>query len=188
MRKILSFVTSAFIIVGLISACNSSVPQQKVQEKPKPTASEVFLKKTKKQLQEFIKDNTYNPDAVKISDMSTAFLCDSACALNFRMVTENKIGGHVNAKVQYILLRFKGEYFQSIQTDKHDTPHCIGNDNWLGEVSNLMASTLFTKFEDDEFVKSRATSNSVETRNTDKYLAAYCIVQEFGERVPEYNK
>lgn len=87
-------------------ALSCTQKQQKVTtHKPTPSTKQVFLNKTKDALKNFVKDKANNPDAMKISGMKVAFLCDSACALNFRFVAENKLGGHVNGKAQRISRR-----------------------------------------------------------------------------------
>lgn len=92
-------------------ALSCTQKQQKVTtHKPTPSTKQVFLNKTKDALKNFVKDKANNPDAMKISGMKVAFLCDSACALNFRFVAENKLGGHVNGKAQFILLEYQDEY------------------------------------------------------------------------------
>lgn len=180
-NRIITAITLMFAFFVL-----SRAPKQKETpvQKPKISAKQVFLNKTKDALKNFIKDKANNPDAMKISEMKVAFLCDSACALNFRFIAENRVGGHVNGKAQFILLEYQDEYYWSWQDDKDDSPHCIGD--WLGNFGAFFAATLHLEFKDtDAFVKSKCPKDSSDCASItmkDEYVQAYCITKKFGEK------
>lgn len=179
MKKILS-VLAVMLAVVVFTSCNSRMQQQKQVVIKQPSDKELLLKEGKRQLNEYIKDSFCNPDETKIRDMEVVELRDSLCILNFRFVAENKYGGHVNGKGQFILLTHNKKHYVSFMSNYSDSPHCIGSD-WLGELSDMLAFTLPMEYaEKDSFVKRKCCKKNT-FDGTDEYIQAYCIVKKFGK-------
>lgn len=187
MKKILSILTITTTIFSSIWACKPQKPlrtQNNINTSQQSSVKDKFLSETKKALSLYIKDKSYNPESVKINDMSIAYLDDSVCVLNFRSIGENQIGYKVNRKCQFIFLKHQGDMYQCFQTNNDDSPECFTDDNWLGEASSMLGWSLPLEVaEKDKFVKDRIYKGKDTTDLSDKYIRAYCIVMKRGERI-----
>lgn len=63
-----------------------------------------IIEDSKKALNYYIAHYASNPTDFKVIGMDTLVANDSLCILGVQYVTENKTGGHVNAKGQYVYL------------------------------------------------------------------------------------
>lgn len=182
MDKVKAILMILFFMVLLV-ACSNRQVQNKTSKEQHVSSKQAFLSEAKIHLAMFVKENMRNPKTTELSDVSVVLNSDSLCVLNFRFLTENAYGGHVNGKAQFIWLKHEGNYYQSWQSDKDEKPHCIGDDDWLGELSNILAFTLpFEYCDTDSFVKAKCVKGDT-VNTTDKYIQAYCIVKKYGKRV-----
>lgn len=175
-----SIITASLAAVLLFGACSE-------EKKPQKELNERYLAECKNQLNLYIKDNFRNPDATKLSDMKVVDLSDSLCILNFRFITENGYGGHINGKGQFILLKYECENYISFMHDTQDTPHCVGS-NWLGEPTGLLAWTLPMEYTDtDSLVKKTCVKGNILDTGS-HYIQAYCIIKKYGKKAIEEDK
>lgn len=186
-----SIIMASLAAVLLFGAFSGEKKPQKEQVK-QPTQKELnerYLAECKNQLNLYIKDNFRNPDATKLSDMKVVDLSDSLCILNFRFITENGYGGHINGKGQFILLKYECENYISFMHDTQDTPrYCVGSD-WLGEVvTELLAWTLPMEYTDtDSLVKKTCVKGKTYDASS-HYIQAYCIIKRCGKKAIEEDK
>ena len=112
MKQFLFLLLFAVIAVEVISSCKS---ENKTEPKKELSAKDKLLIEAKNGLKNYINDRARNPETFKTSDMRVEYLSDSACVIKFRYVAENKFGGHVNEKAQWIWLKYNGDTYQSWQ-------------------------------------------------------------------------
>lgn len=181
MKKILFSLLLAVIAVGAIS-CSS---EKKEEVKKELSAKDKLLAEAKSGLQNFIKDRARNPETFKTSDMKVEYLSDSACVIKFRFIAENKFGGHVNKKAQWIWLKYNGETYQSWQDSTDEEIYEFG-ESWIIEDDVLKSMALMTVCMDiaetDTFAHNRIYKDDTAYFGDD-YVNLYCIVKSKGEKV-----
>lgn len=182
MKKILSILLLALIAVGIISC-----KDKEVKVTPKISKKDNLLNEAKKGLNYYIKDKVYNPDAFKMSETQIVYSSDSACVIKFRFIAENRVGGHVNGKAQWIWLKHDGETYMSWQDSTNEDIYEFG-DSWIIEDGVLQALSIFNVCmevaEKDSFAYKRIYKD--DTANFgDDYTQLYCIVKATGMKVKD---
>lgn len=186
MKKTILSMLLAVVMVGSVISCNP----QKGGNKPQISPKEEFLKEAKNGLNEYIKDNTYNPNAFKMSESKVVYLTDSACVIKFRFLAENQFGGHINGKAQWIWFNFDGNTYRSWQDNTDEDLYEFG-DRWIDEqqLNPAMANLKFRMIEEDSIARKMMVKRNTLDFNND-FAELYCIVMEKGEKVTNksYNK
>lgn len=183
MKQFLFLLLFAVIAVEVISSCKS---ENKTEPKKELSAKDKLLIEAKNGLKNYINDRARNPETFKTSDMRVEYLSDSACVIKFRFIAENKFGGHVNEKAQWIWLKYNGDTYQSWQ-DTSDDDICEFGKRYLQEDDELDPSLTIVCLdvvETDQYARSLLVKNNVLSFNN-SYGVLYCIIKKIGEKVKE---
>lgn len=183
MKHFLFLLLFAVIAVEVISSCKS---ENKTEPKKELSAKDKLLIEAKNGLKNYINDRARNPETFKTSDMRVEYLSDSACVIKFRFIAENKFGGHVNEKAQWIWLKYNGDTYQSWQ-DTSDDDICEFGKRYLQEDDELDPSLTIVCLdvvETDRYARSLLVKNNVLSFNN-SYGVLYCIIKKIGEKVKE---
>lgn len=184
MRKILFSLLLAVITVGVVSSCKS---EKKTEPTKELSVSEKLLIEAKNGLKNYINDRATNPETFKTSDMRVEYLSDSACVIKFRFIAENKLGGHVNEKAQWIWLKYDGDTYQSLQDTSNDDIYEFG-EPYLIEDSELKSLEIWVlcleMVESDKYARSLLVKNETMTLDN-PYGVLYCIIKKIGKKVKE---
>lgn len=184
MKKVIMFLLLAVIAVGVVSSCKS---EKKTEPTKELSVSEKLLIEAKNGLKDYINDRATNPETFKTSDMRVEYLSDSACVIKFRFIAENKLGGHVNEKAQWIWLKYNGDTYRSWQDSTDDDIYEFGEPYLMEDKisQSLMIIALCHEIvESDEYAKSLLTKNNAMSLEN-PYGVIYSIVMETGSKVKE---
>ena len=182
MKKILFSLLLAVIAVG-VTSCSS---EKKEEAKKELSAKEKLLIEAKNGLKNYIKDRASNPETFKMSDTRVEYLSDSACVIKFRFIAENKFGGHVNEKAQWIWFKHNGDTYQVWQ-DTSNYDFCEFGKPYLRNADDLDPSITIVCLdvvETDNYAESLLVKDNVLSFNN-SYGVLYCIVKKLGEKVKE---
>ena len=177
------FLLLSVMMMGVVSSCKS---EKKAEPKKELSAKDKLLIEAKNGLKNYINDRARNPETFKTSDMRVEYLSDSACVIKFRFIAENKFGGHVNEKAQWIWLKYNGDTYQSWQ-DTSDDDICEFGKRYLQEDDELDPSLTIVCLdvvETDRYARSLLVKNNVLSFNN-SYGVLYCIIKKIGEKVKE---
>ena len=183
MKKIIMFLLLSVMMIGVVSSCKS---ENKTEPKKELSEKDELLIEAKNGLKNYINDRARNPETFKTSDMRVEYLSDSACVIKFRFVAENKFGGHVNEKAQWIWLKYNGDTYQSWQ-DTSDDDICEFGKRYLQDDDVLDPSLTIVcldVIETDQYARSLLVKNNVLSFDN-SYGVLYCIIKKIGEKVKE---
>ena len=178
------FLLLSVMTIGVVSSCKS---EKKAEPKKELSVSEKLLIEAKNGLKNYINDRARNPETFKTSDMRVEYLSDSACVIKFRYVAENKYGGHVNEKAQWIWLKYNGDTYQSLQDTSDDDIYEFGEPYLIedSELQSLHICVLCLKMaESDKYARSLLVKNDTMTLDN-PYGVLYCIIKKIGKKVKE---
>ena len=184
MKKVIMFLLLSVMMIGVVSSCKS---EKKAEPKKELSVSEKLLIEAKNGLKNYINDRARNPETFKTSDMRVEYLSDSACVIKFRYVAENKFGGHVNEKAQWIWLKYNGDTYQSWQDTGNYSDICEFGKPYLRDDDELDPSLTIVcldVIETDQYARSLLVKNNVLSFNN-SYGVLYCIIKKSGEKVKE---
>ena len=184
MKKVIMFLLLSVMTIGVVSSCKS---EKKAEPKKELSAKDKLLIEAKNGLKDYINDRATNPETFKTSDMRVEYLSDSACVIKFRFIAENKLGGHVNEKTQWIWLKYNGDTYQSWQDSTDDDIYEFGEPYLMEDKisQSLMIIALCHEIvESDEYAKSLLTKNNAMSLES-PYGVIYSIVMETGSKVKE---
>ena len=183
MKQFLFLLLFAVIAVEVITSCKR---ENKTEPKKELSAKDKLLIEAKNGLKNYINDRARNPETFQTSDLRAEYLSDSACVIKFRFIAENKFGGHVNEKAQWIWLKYNGDTYQSWQ-DTSDDDICEFGKRYLQEDDELDPSLTIVCLdvvETDRYARSLLVKNNVLSFNN-SYGVLYCIIKKIGEKVKE---
>ena len=184
MKKVIMFLLLSVMMIGVVSSCKS---EKKAEPKKELSVKDKLLIEAKNGLKNYINDRARNPETFKTSDMRVEYLSDSACVITFRYVAENKFGGHVNEKAQWIWLKYNCDTYQSLQDTSNDDIYEFGEPYLIGdsELKSLKICNLCLKMaESDKYARSLLVKNDTMTLDN-PYGVIYCIVMKTGSKVKE---
>lgn len=156
MKKNLAML-AVMLAVVVLSSCNS------------------MERKANRQLHDTMKELAKNPDTFKISNEKVVFSNDSMCTISFIGRGQNGFGGYNSSKMEYTLIKVKGEggihYNESLldMEDKKDRRSSIKE-----TIENIDGGYLYgtEKKAYDEFIKKGRTKE--EAKSDYLYFQALC--------------
>ena len=184
MKKVIMFLLLSVMTMGVVSSCKS---EKKAEPKKELSAKDKLLIEAKNGLKNYINDRARNPETFKTSDMRLEYLSDSACVIKFRYVAENKFGGHVNERAQWIWLKYNGDTYQSLQDTSNDDIYEFGEPYLIedSELKSLKICVLCLEMvESDKYARSLLVKNETMTLDN-PYGVLYCIIKKIGKKVKE---
>ena len=184
MKQFLFLLLFAVIAVEVISSCKS---ENKTEPKKELSAKDKLLIEAKNGLKNYINDRARNPETFKTSDMRVEYLSDSACVIKFRFIAENKFGGHVNEKAQWIWLKYNGDTYQSLQDTSNDDIYEFGEPYLMEDKisqSLMIVNLCLEMVESDKYARSLLVKNDTMTLDN-PYGILYCIIKKIGRKVKE---
>ena len=184
MKKVIMFLLLSVMMIGVVSSCKS---EKKAEPKKELSVKDKLLIEAKNGLKNYINDRARNPETFKTSDMRVEYLSDSACVIKFRYVAENKFGGHVNEKAQWIWLKYNGDTYQSWQDSADDDIYEFGEPYLMEDKisqSLMIANLCLEMVESDKYVRSLLVKNDTMTLGN-PYGVIYCIAMKTGSKVKE---
>ena len=184
MKKVIMFLLLSVMMIGVVSSCKS---EKKAEPKKELSVKDKLLIEAKNRLKNYINDRARNPETFKTSDMRVEYLSDSACVIKFRYVAENKFGGHVNEKAQWIWLKYNGDTYQSWQDSTDDDIYEFGEPYLMEDKisqSLMIANLCLEMVESDKYVRSLLVKNDTMTLGN-PYGVIYCIAMKTGSKVKE---